>query len=542
MTDKQRASERLRAANPLPECHVDADELGRFVSHFEERRDAMSGIKTIHRDDSTRKAPRRLTPGLVFATSLVAVLVLLGGTLFGTMWLMQGEDAPSEGVTPAAEAPARGSQDDDATPPAASPVVAQPETEILSDSPEYLATVGTGPDGLPIVASQRFLPGDDFGTVRFFFCTNAACDDYEVVEVAEEQWLGRELDFTVAPSGDIYLMYGGFDDGEKVMVYRNSELTEVALPFNFPPGEGHSMAILPSAFLDDGRPVFAGVIGDHKSLVVCDDSTCTGSTEVVLEETGGFAEWSWAHVDGQDIQVVYAVASPIGPPDPEAGYDGATMEWTTRIATVSDIDGAPKVVSETVNEGINEFPIGSTMAADGSVVMWLFSWQEQEVPGEPLTAYSTLSCEDSGCTKEPAAAMGGWASPFQVSPDFRLVNAIIEDVYDPAEYEAYLEEERRISEAGLDEGADMPDALGTNLVVGECVDAACSAAVRYTIDAREGWWYLDSLGMTVSQDGTSYILVGSSGEAGDPGLTLYSFPAGTLDDLVEPIEGTAVIR
>ena len=169
-------------------------------------------------------------------------------------WHDSFEDAPSDGVTPAAEAPATGSQDDVATPPTASPVVAQPETVILSDSPEYLATVGTGPDGLPIVASQRFLPGDDFGTVRLFFCTNAACDDYEVVDVVEEQWLGRELEFTVAPSGDIYLMYGGFDDGEKVMVYRDSELTEVALPFNFPSGEGHAMAILPSAF----PPIVAG--------------------------------------------------------------------------------------------------------------------------------------------------------------------------------------------------------------------------------------------------------------------------------------------
>lgn len=535
MTDTQEASEQLRAANPLPADHVDADELGRFLSYFEERRDAMRGIQTIHRDESAKKAPRRLRPGLVFATSLVAVLAVFGVTAL----LLQGEDGLVDPAAPIADSSVEPTSPVTALPaiPSAGMVITA-----LSDSPEYFATVQAGPDGLPIVASQQFDQGDELGTVRLFFCADAACEQTRIVEVMEAQWLGRELEFTVAPNGNLYLIVGAQPDGETVMLYRDSELQEVTLPFNWPPGEGHATAILPSAFMEDGRPVFVGLVGDHKSLVVCDDPTCETSTEIELEKTGTFDEKTWAFVDGDDVKVVYAVSVLTGQPDPEAGYDGATMMWTTKISTIAGLDGTPTVTTETVNEGLNEFPIESAMTDDGSLVMWLFSWQEQGIPGEPLVSYSTLTCSGSACTKAEAPALGQLGWPYRTTPDARMISVFAEDVYDPADYEAYLEEERRISEQGLDEGADMPDALGTNLVVAECVDTACTAAMRHTIEARQGWWYLDSLGIAIGEDGTTFVLVGSSGEVGSPGLTLYRFPAGTLADRTEPISGTAVIR
>ena len=62
----------------------------------------------------------------------------------------------------------------------------------------------------------------------------------------------------------------------------------------------------------------------------------------------------------------------------------------------------------------------------------------------PCASNSTLTCGENGCIKEPATALGEWAWPHRITPDLRIVNAITEDVYDPAEYEAYLEEERRM--------------------------------------------------------------------------------------------------
>ena len=47
MTDRETTLERLRSANPLPDGdHVDAEELGLFVSYFEERKAAMHHAPT----------------------------------------------------------------------------------------------------------------------------------------------------------------------------------------------------------------------------------------------------------------------------------------------------------------------------------------------------------------------------------------------------------------------------------------------------------------------------------------------------------------
>ncbi len=77
MTDTDRALERLRSANPLPGIdHADADELGLFVSYFEERV-AMPDTKTVQRGSAADR-PRRIRPALVLATALVGCLVVVG--------------------------------------------------------------------------------------------------------------------------------------------------------------------------------------------------------------------------------------------------------------------------------------------------------------------------------------------------------------------------------------------------------------------------------------------------------------------------------
>ena len=84
MTDRETMLERLRSANPLPDTdHVDAEELGLFVSYFEERKADMQTEKR----PAPQAPPRRRRNGwLVTAGAAIAVFVLVGGSL----WFVSG--------------------------------------------------------------------------------------------------------------------------------------------------------------------------------------------------------------------------------------------------------------------------------------------------------------------------------------------------------------------------------------------------------------------------------------------------------------------
>lgn len=538
MTRADSALERLRSSNPMPSDHVDTDELGRFLAHFEGRRVAMSDTKTIHRKETQARKPRRFTPVLVFVTSLFAVLIAIGVTAL----FLQGEEEPTSPAASLEEAPEPTISEEPAVlaeePDAAT---AEVTTVLLSNEPEYLATVTIGPEGLPIIASQQVDPDTYFGPLRLLSCADPGCEETEVVELADLPWIGRELEPAISPDGNVYLIIGG-PDGDNVMLFEDGEPTTLPAMFNWPYGDPYPYPILPSAFLDDGRPVFVGPIDTTLSLVVCDDPACTSRIEVPLAD-GEFLHYPGALIDGDRILIPYSVGELAGPLDPEGGPDGVDKIFTTSVAAVIGIDGTPVVTAEVVSEGLNEILVNSVLV-DDSLIMWFFSWREQETQGDALVSYSTLTCQGTDCTLEPSPALGGWAWPYDtVTPNTRLVNAVVYDVYDPAEYQAYLDEEARISEEGLDQGAEVPVALGTHIAVIECTDTACSRVERHTVAVQESWWYLDSIDTAVAADGTTYVLAGSSGEDGsDPGLTLYAFPPGTLGDLAEPIEGMEAIR
>lgn len=527
MTETDRALERLRSANPVPGIdHVDADELGLFVSYFEERRDVMTDTKSDRRGGTADEQPRRLRPVAVFATALVVCLVVVGALTL----LMRGETSevdPAASVTvPSVTAPPEATTVVETTTvvPTAAVTVSR-----LSSRSEFFSSVAVGSNGLPIVASYAFSEGDEVGMLRLFWCADAACEEVEVVDVMEAPWLGRTLELAAAPNGDLYLQVG-----ESVEVHRDGDLTTLPLMFNWPSVEEMAVAELPVAFMDDGRPVFVGAMGEQGlTLVICDDATCGSRTEVPIE-AGQFLQHPGAFVEGDTIRVAYAVGAPTGPPDPEAGYDGADMVWTTKVATVTGIDGIPSLDAVIVNEGRNEFPTIVTVAPDGSLVMWLYSWQGGQI------SYSALSCRDADCSKADAVGLGGWAFRAEVTPALRVINAVAETVFDPVQYEAYLDEERRIAEQGLDAAAEEPEPLGTNIVVIECVDTGCTTTKRSTIAAKPGWWHLNSLATAVATNGTTHVLIADDGAVGGPGMQLHSFPDGMLENLAEPYTGTAV--
>ena len=84
MTDRETMLERLRSANPLPDTdHVDAEELGLFVSYFKERK---ADMQTEKRPAPQAPLPRRRNGWLVAAGAAIAVFVLIGGSL----WFVSG--------------------------------------------------------------------------------------------------------------------------------------------------------------------------------------------------------------------------------------------------------------------------------------------------------------------------------------------------------------------------------------------------------------------------------------------------------------------
>jgi hypothetical protein len=125
----------------------------------------------------------------------------------------------------------------------------------------------------------------------------------------------------------------------------------------------------------------------------------------------------------------------------------------------------------------------------------------------------------------------------------RTVSAHIEEVYNPVEYSAYLEEVQQNADEGLvDVGVDDPDQLGVNIVVTRCSDTACTSVERITIAALETpWRHLGSLEIEVAPDGTVLVAVAGAGEYSEPGLWLYVFPDGEFGPGVEPIAGHVII-
>ena len=80
MTDNEATLERLRSANPLPDRdHVDAEELGLFVSYFEERKAAMHPAPT-RRPTKAARPPQRAwyrRPAAVFSAAVVATILMV---------------------------------------------------------------------------------------------------------------------------------------------------------------------------------------------------------------------------------------------------------------------------------------------------------------------------------------------------------------------------------------------------------------------------------------------------------------------------------
>ncbi|MEN8235421.1 MAG: hypothetical protein ABFR89_10935 [Actinomycetota bacterium] len=501
MTRHDEALEQMRSANPLPGIdHVDVDELALSRSHFEERRLAMTTRAPTPRDLSRTRPVRSWRPAIVAVSAFVLVIALFG---IGAV-VLRGSEVPlvdpAESVATTAIPPATTIADEPAAVVPEQPTV-EPGVRVLSEEPEYNARLALGAGGLPMVLSTT-RTGDEYpGTARLFRCADVACDAFKIETIEPEPGPSTlavaQGTFVVAPNGDIYAgisaegglgEVGWLHDGvlERLPVLGNwpvHSIGEATEPVPYMP--------LPSAFDDDGNPVFVtyhGAFPASANLLVCNDPACGNYVEVEFDSAtfhDGFPE---ILIDGDSARLVYSTGEPTGPFHPEE-IGMTEQESQVKIATIIDLFGSPSVSIEIVDD-------------------------DPRVFGE-------------------------------VDSEMRPISVYTEVVYEPDEYAAYIAEEQRIAEEGLDQGAEEPEALGANYVVARCLDSACTSTERTTIAATDAPWqflYQGSFDLEVAADGTIIVLMAGGEDSWNPGLQLFVFPNGELGPSVEPIAGHAVIE
>jgi hypothetical protein len=378
-----------------------------------------------------------------------------------------------------------------------------PGVRVLSGVAEYGTNLVLDADGLPIFLSTT-RSGDEYpGTARLFRCTDVACDEFTVEAIDYGPGSGTAVisggatdALIVGPKGDVYITLMSADALQSVGRYEGDMVAPLPILSNWPayqppagPADPMPYMPLPAAFDDRGYPVFVtfhGAFPAAVNLLVCNDPLCADFIEVEFDNATFHDPFPEVSIEGNTVQVFYSTAEPTEPlHSEEIGMTERVGE--VKVATIEDLYGSPTVGVEIVDV-------------------------DPRITGE-------------------------------FDPQMRAISAYVEEVYDPAEYSAYLEEVQRVADEGLvDVGVDEPEQLGANIVVTRCSDAACTSLERTTIAAfGVPWWYLGSLELEVAPDGTVLVAVAGVGEYSEPGLRLYVFPDGEFGPDVEPIAGHVVI-
>jgi hypothetical protein len=553
MARHEEALEQMRAANPIQgHDQVDADEFALSRSHFQ-RRFAVTTRTPSPQDVLGIKPARNWRPALVAGTAFVLVLAVLGISMF----VLGGGEAPVADTAASATAvtstpPATtlpGTATTLAPTPSTTTTPAQPSVaagmRILSTDAEYGMDLVLDPDGLPVLLSTT-RTGDEYpGTPRLYRCADVACDEFAVAELgyqADSGNLPRSSAFVVAPDGDIYLRLESYDAMFSVGRFHDGVVEPLPVL-----GDWASMPYvpLPAAFDDLGNPVFVVFRGDLPktvNLLVCDDPLCESFSEIELDSATLHGHFPAVFMDDGVAHVVYATGEPTGPPDPAAGYDGAEAVFHTKVTTITDLHGSPVPSTQTIYEGLNAYLIDTVATTGGDPHIWIWQWQETEVPGRPAERFISAACQDPECVEVVVTELDDLDRLLigDFDPQMKPIAVYLETVYDPDEYAGYLAEEQRIAEEGLDLGADEPEARGTNVVVARCVDPVCTGVERTTIAAGETSRWNDSFELEVAPNGTIFVAVAGGEGSPSVGLRLFVFPDGELGPGVDPIEGYGV--
>jgi hypothetical protein len=171
------------------------------------------------------------------------------------------------------------------------------------------------------------------------------------------------------------------------------------------------------AFTPDGNPVYPSLTPDGLDLVACLDRFCDATTSTRIDTGFPIGSWRapWVAADGS-VLLVYVTEEPIGPPDPETGYDGDDMYGTQKVAWCADAACSDGPVITTIDEGIN---LGDGVLLDGPAgieIQYIARTEPRGGEDHPTAIYDVTygkaTCLNTACTEFELTHLG----PYQLGP------------------------------------------------------------------------------------------------------------------------------
>jgi len=360
---------------------------------------------------------RRQIPGWAVAIAAAAVVLLIVGVV---PWLLRspGVDEPA-GPPPSTSVSTPEGTDPEAPPttqplvPATVPV-SLPYDEVLDSSAAALFTsMALASDGSPVVVSlvsDANIVGSyeetTISVIRLVRCLDPQCVEPPVIiDLADV--------YVVAwTNGRVHLALDPFD--RPVILYPSEEGPVMAF-CDDPMCDSFETRLVDEAtqlgfgvfglwsFTPDGYPVYPSVDfgqSDRLDLVACLDRYCDATSSTPIDTAGFMGSWRAPRVaaDGS-VLLVYFTEEPIGPPDPETGYDGGeNLRGTQKVVWCADATCTGGPVITTIDEGIN---VGGGELLDGAagIEIWYTSrWEPPE--GARVNLVDTkATCLNETCTE-----------------------------------------------------------------------------------------------------------------------------------------------
>jgi hypothetical protein len=367
---------------------------------------------------------------------LVAAASLVLAVLGGTTWILRG-DAPEvadEPVTTITVTPEVTVTTE--IPPATTvaPVTTMAPApllydEVLDSSAAALFTsMAVASDGSPVIVSlvsDANVVGSyeetTISVIRLVKCLDPECVEPPVIVDLADVYV---IAWT---NGRVHLALDPFD--RPVILYPSEEGPEMAFcddpmctSFETRQGDEANLGDFGDwAFTPDGYPIYPSLISERPhqfDLVACLDRYCDAVSSTRIEDTEwGMRSWRAPRVaaDGS-VLLVYSTEEPIGPPDPETGYDGGeNLRGTQKVAWCADAACLDGPVITTIDEGMN---VGGGMLSDGGEAgdeIWFVTGLEDiRTPTGPEdehlaaaeVSYGKATCLNTACTEFELTHLG----------------------------------------------------------------------------------------------------------------------------------------
>jgi hypothetical protein len=298
--------------------------------------------------------------------------------------------------------------------------------EVLDGSVAAIRTsIALASDGSPVIASYASdvdIFGDEETTIsviRLVMCLDPQCAEPPVVvDLADVEWQGDGPYLTVDPFDRPVVGYHDAQ-GPTIVFCADPECTA----FETRRVEEAEISVSGWAFGADGNPIYTESIYPEPQslepqsldLVTCLDRFCDASSSTRID-TGLFIVSSQTPRVGPDgsVLVVYALDEPIGPPDPETGYDGDDFFGTQKVAWCADAACTSGPVITPIDEGINVGG-GALFGGGAGAEIWFVEGLEAvRTPTGPedehlavsKVSYGKATCLNAACTEFEMTHLG----------------------------------------------------------------------------------------------------------------------------------------